>query len=287
MTDLGLELPCIASLKAESRSSPASTATLKDFVAVPTGADCASSARTEIHNNANDGTDITGTTVVAGTVVHDHAFVTPTGSGGPADGTVTYTLFNNTTCTPGTGDVNVISTQIVNIDPPIPSGTESTTQVPASNNYTTVAGTSVSYLATVNLDDPYADSTAACEPLTVINPALALDKDAAPVATVTYTYQLSNSGDVDLTNPSVTDDKCSPSQVTSGGFNTGDANTNGEFDPGETWNFACSTPISLTSGVALTNTATGTAVDPLNNTLTKVDVVTTTATLTVSDPNGE
>jgi hypothetical protein len=273
LTGLGLELPCIAGLVAESRSSPSTTATLKDFVSAPTGEDCASDTRTEIHDSANDGTDIQGTTVLAGTVVHDHAFVTPTGAGGDATGTVTYTLFDNTTC-----NGNVIGTpEEVTISPGIPEGTESTTQVPPSSNYTTVAGTSISYSATYNADPPYTDSTGACEPLTVINPSQTLFKTATVVTTATYTYRKTNTGDVDLTGTTVTDPDCTPVRGADA-----PGNDDNVLNPGETWVFTCTKAITADT----TNTATGSSTDPLGNVLTETDSVTITApTVTENPPN--
>jgi hypothetical protein len=215
--------------------------------------------------------------------VHDAAFLTLGGPGGTAGGSVTFTRFTSNDCTTGgTAQAPIAVNQTIG-----------TTQRYESADFTTAAlSTALSYKASYSGDvsKNIPASTSGCEPLNIINPDLALDKDAAPVASVTYTYQLKNSGDVVLTNPSVTDDKCSPAQVVDSGTpprNTGDADTDGNFDPNETWNFACTTPIALTSGVALTNTATGTAKDPLNNTLTKMDVVITTATLVVNDANGE
>jgi len=295
LTAFGIEIPCVGAFLAESRSSSSVDATLKDFTVAPTGVTCTSSIETDIHAGSNAAveppphtvlTDCTPApcgatgTVVAGTTVHDAAFLALGGPGGTAGGTVTFTRFANINCS---GDGTAAGTRTV-------SQAIGSTQRYESDDFTPLAGaTAVSYKASYSGDasKQIPASTSVCEPLNVINPDLALDKDAAPVASVTYTYQLKNSGDVDLTSPSVTDDKCSPAQVLSGGFNTGDTNTNGEFDPTETWNFACTTPIALTSGVALTNTATGTANDPLNNTLTKLDVVITTATLVVNDANGE
>jgi uncharacterized repeat protein (TIGR01451 family) len=59
---------------------------------------------------------------------------------------------------------------------------------------------------------------------------------------VNYTIDISNTGNVTLTGL-LTEDQVealsgtSLEPVVSGGFNTGDTNTNGAFDPGETWHF--------------------------------------------------
>jgi hypothetical protein len=60
---------------------------------------------------------------------------------------------------------------------------------------------------------------------------------------VTYTYTEKNDGEVDLTNPSVVDDTCSPVAGVIGAdliHNVGDANTDGILSVGETWTFTCS-----------------------------------------------
>jgi hypothetical protein len=270
------------------------TATLKDFAFAPTGVQCTSGVTTEIHAGSNaDPTPHTvltdcspapcGTTgtVRAGDTVHDSAFLALGGPGGTAGGTLTFTRFDNIDCSGiGTAEAPTNVSQAIG-----------TTQNYESSDFTALAGsTAISFKVTYSGDaaKQIPTSTSDCEPLNVINPDMALDKDAAPVATVTYSYQMKNTGDTDLTNPTVSDNNCSPvNPVTSGGFNTGDGDTNGEFDTGETWNFACSTTVTLSSGVPLANTATGTATDPLGGTLTETDIVTVTATLTVSDPNGE
>jgi hypothetical protein len=99
--------------------------------------------------------------------------------------------------------------------------------------------------------------------VTLVDPDLTLSKAVDqplvfPGTTVTYTYQATNEGDADLRNDTgdpgwVTDDKCSPvAQVLAGAFNVGDANTDTLLNPGETWRFTCSTPITADT----VNTAT-------------------------------
>ena len=128
--------------------------------------------------------------------------------------------------------------------------------------------------------------------VTVISPAMSVAKSAAPVVTATYSYGETNSGNVILTNPSVSDDKCSPVVQDThlvGGVqrNTGDTNNDGKFDPNETWNFKCTATITLLNGtgnVSVQNTATATATDPLGNTLTQTDKLTVNATISVTHP---
>jgi len=124
--------------------------------------------------------------------------------------------------------------------------------------------------------------------VTVIHPATTLDKTPLPVATVTYSYTESNTGDVPLTSPSVSDDKCSPVvEVKSGGFNTGDSNANGILDVGETWNFACTTTNTLLTGAGSTsvqNTATAHATDQLGTVLTETVKATVSVTIGITKP---
>lgn len=107
--------------------------------------------RTQIHDPNH--TDITNTTVNAGTVVHDKAFVA--GSGANPGGTVDFKRFTNGTCTG-----NPANTQ---------SGVALSNANPAlaeSNNFTTVAG-AMSYLVHYSGDNNYKDGDGVCEPLTV------------------------------------------------------------------------------------------------------------------------
>jgi len=104
----------------------------------------------------------------------------------------------------------------------------------------------------------------------VINPALAIQKVVTPTiilagGTVTYTYTLTNPGDVAISSVAVVDDKCSPLT-----FIGGDTNGNSSIEPGETWTYRCVTTLTADT----TNTATATGLDPLGNTLTVSDTAT-------------
>ena len=108
------------------------------------------------------GTDVTGTTIAAGTVVHDEATVSKT-AGTPAavaapTGTVTFTLYASGTCS-GT----VLATDATK---PLSGGLASsaTFTVPS-------AGGSFSYRAHYNGDANYPARDAACEPFTVQLPS--------------------------------------------------------------------------------------------------------------------
>ena len=86
----------------------------------------------------------------------------------------------------------------------------------------------------------------------VPSPAIALDKQEPVIANanspLTYTYLVSNSGNVLLSNVGVSDNKCAHVN-----YNSGD-NGNNLLDPGETWTFTCTYSPSFSSK-QLTNTA--------------------------------
>ena len=86
-------------------------------------------------------------------------------------------------------------------------------------------------------------------------PGIQVDKTADPTALpagggdVTYTYEVTNVGNVALSGVVVTDDKCSP--VT---FTGGDTDGDTRLDLDETWTFTCSADLTATT----TNVATAT-----------------------------
>ena len=93
----------------------------------------------------------------------------------------------------------------------------------------------------------------------VVDPGIQVVKSASattvrPGNPVTYSYAVTNTGDVPLflsknPNTSVLDNKCSPVN-----FTGGDTNNNGLLDLTETWTFACTTNLALDT----TNTVTAT-----------------------------
>ena len=94
-------------------------------------------------------------------------------------------------------------------------------------------------------------------------PAIAVEKDGPATAyhgdQVTFTYNVSNPGNVALTDVVVVDDKCSPVQGPSGG----DVNGNDALDPGEVWSYSCTMTIAPhqdgeANPIVNTVTATGT-----------------------------
>ena len=82
------------------------------------------------------------------------------------------------------------------------------------------------------------------------DPAIAIDKTADPTTlpagggSVTYTYVVTNTGDVPLVDVVVTDDKCAPVTGPAAG---GDANSDGKLDLTETWTYSCTTTLTATT----------------------------------------
>jgi hypothetical protein len=80
----------------------------------------------------------------------------------------------------------------------------------------------------------------------VIHPEIEISKVVDPQiicegkeTQVTYTYAVTNTGDVEIEDVTVTDDNCGPVIYVGG-----DADGNGRLDPGETWTYECATTIS-------------------------------------------
>ena len=103
-----------------------------------------------------------------------------------------------------------------------------------------------------------ADPNAKCAPSVTPRPAILISKAAGtPVlpaggGSETYTYTVTNPGNVPLSDVSVSDNTCSP--VT---FVGGDTNTNNLLDTSETWTFTCT--MNITANTTNIATATGTA----------------------------
>jgi len=81
------------------------------------------------------------------------------------------------------------------------------------------------------------------------NPGIEIVKDGPSTKYVgdqaTFTYKVTNTGDVVLTNPVVTDDKCAPVTKVPDGQN--------QFDPGDVWTYTCTTTITDAMGDQLVN----------------------------------
>ncbi len=91
----------------------------------------------------------------------------------------------------------------------------------------------------------------------VIHPAINLavtpeTKTILTGGTVAYTYTLTNTGDIDITNPAVTAANCSPVV-----YSAGDADNDGILDVTETWTYTCTTAALTASQTNQAVTATG------------------------------
>ncbi len=101
-------------------------------------------------------------------------------------------------------------------------------------NTATVTG---KYGETSVTDTDNATVTVAAE---VITPCIKVVKSASPVGlpagggNIVYSYVVTNTGNANLTNISLSDDKCSPVN-----FVSGDSNTNSILETTETWNYTC------------------------------------------------
>jgi hypothetical protein len=83
------------------------------------------------------------------------------------------------------------------------------------------------------------------------NPGIEIVKDGPATRYVgdqaTFTYKVTNTGNLKLTEPVVTDDKCAPvTKVTN----------QGSFDPGDVWEYTCTTTITDAMGDELINIGT-------------------------------
>jgi uncharacterized repeat protein (TIGR01451 family) len=127
------------------------------------------------------------------------------------------------------------------------------------------AGGSISNTASITTAQGAADSDTAS--ITVEQtPHVVLDKTATVAGgtadageVISYAISVTNDGNVTLTTPVVSDPSVGDlGPVTSGGFNTGDADQDGKIDVGETWNYSAShtlTQAEFDAGGSISNTA--------------------------------
>ena len=108
-----------------------------------------------------------------------------------------------------------------------------------------------------------------CRPVIAIRKSASVSNLPAGGGPVTYTYKVTNPGNVGLTDVTVSDDKC-PSVS----YVSGDTNTNGALDQDETWTFTCSANLTETT----TNIGTAAGTDG-NSKVSDSD----TATVTVAE----
>ncbi len=138
---------------------------------------------------------------------------------------------------------------------------------------------------TVTAKDPLnRDVTATANALVdIVKPGIHITKSANPTTghvgdTIVYTYTVTNTGQVNITNVAVTDDKCSP-VVLNAGASVGAADNilNGSPD---SWVYNCSRVLLAGDPDVLINTATVTGKDPTGATVTDK----ATATVTIVRP---
>ena len=181
LTAIGLGGECFPTAIVETRSSQSITAVLKDFT-ITQFERCQAEIATEIRDAADN--NITGTSVIPGTVIHDVAFVTGN-QGGPDPGqggsgscttsrpcTVTFRRFANDSCS-GT------PTSTEN-KPCVSDGLGAGSCTATSSTFTTVQPPGYSYLATYNGDSnypPIALPATSCEVVEVgkLNSVIATD----------------------------------------------------------------------------------------------------------------
>ena len=104
-----------------------------------------------------------------------------------------------------------------------------------------------------------------------VAPQIALAVSASPTSlvgsgSVTYTYSVTNPGSVALSAVSVADTTCIPAYV------SGDANSDGLLQPGETWIYTCTATLSVNTTDAAKATGTGNAMSASASAATTVTV---------------
>jgi len=143
-------------------------------------------------------TTLSASEVVIGTSVHDSAKLT--GASSNAGGSVTYSVFDNNTCTPNTNTLDGGTVAVTNGN------------VPDSNVLLFNTAGDFYWQAAYSGDANNAAATSPCtsEHLVVEHPAIAITKTPATQAvnsggTATFTITVTNTGTVTLTNVTVTD----------------------------------------------------------------------------------
>ena len=134
--------------------------------------------------------------------------------------------------------------------------------------------------ATVKADaNGIAVSGSATSIVTVINPSINIEKKVDPVLkgqTATFQIRVTNKGNAELSNVTVTDALCETALVPANNvINVGDIDADGKLDPAEAWTYNCT---DLNVQADYDNTASVTAKDPLGNQVSanataKVDVI--------------
>jgi len=202
-------------------------------------------------------------TATPGTIYADDAVTYTYRVTNPGDDSLSDVAVGDDKCAPVTGPTEVSGNGDDALDPgEVWEYTCSTTLGADTTNMTTVTGTSALSGTVTHTDTASVD---------VINPDITLVKTAAPTIIyagdrVTYTYQVTNPGDDSLSDVEVSDDKCAP---VTGPFEVS-GNGDDALDPGEDWEYTCSTTLVTDT----TNTATVTGTDSLGGTVTAQDAAT-------------
>ena len=196
-------------------------------------------AGTGIQSGVNAGPGVAGVTVdlenTSGTVLA----TTTTNSQG---------LYDFTNLTPGTYEVQFVT----------PSGYTLSPQTSIANDLGSAPNQTTGITAPITLTsgENVTNIDAGLVPLsstgttTPSGPSISVIKVPSSVVInncgqVTYTIDVTNTGNTNLYNPQVTDnigtasqpDDITAKQILSGGYNIGDTNHNGVFNPGETWQY--------------------------------------------------
>ncbi|MBI3647519.1 MAG: DUF11 domain-containing protein, partial [Actinobacteria bacterium] len=120
-----------------------------------------------------------------------------------------------------------------------------------------------------NVSDQASCSTALAHPaidLVKGGPALAHVGD-----TITYDFTVTNPGDVDLHDVTLSDPICDPETIVFTGGDTGVEGGDGILSPGETWTYQCTHVVTAEDPDPLPNTATVSGTDELGHTVSATD----------------
>ncbi len=194
----------------------------------------------------------TGTNVAGEVITYSYTVVN--------DGTVTITGFSSTDPHPGLGPITCAPTAQGGSLAPAASTTctASYTVTQADVDAGFIANTG-SVSGTTATAGPVSDTAPYTTPVAQ-SPALTIAKDADPTTvsapgTITYTIVVTNTGNVSLTSPVLTD----PFATTGPTLTGGDTDSDGVLDVGETWTYTAShtvTQAEIDAGTDLVNTAT-------------------------------